>query len=259
MGCYPIFGCNDWSQLRADLDDISQGLISLALVTDPFGNYDVSFLQEIFKDVVIPFKKHFVVDLSYPLNQVISRHHRYYAHKSLKRIKVEVCEDPNRFIQDWLTLYAALIKRHNIKGISKFSYSAFAKQFNVPGITMLRVVYENVTIGAQLWYIQNDIGYSHLTAFSDVAYKLRASYGLYLTATKYFSEKLRWLNLGGGAGLTTDGSDGLSIFKRGWASCQKTVYFCGRIFNQQKYAEIVKLMNVNDQNYFPAYRTGEFT
>jgi hypothetical protein len=42
MGCYPLFACQDWSQLHADLESIGSELVSLALVTDPFGKYDVT-------------------------------------------------------------------------------------------------------------------------------------------------------------------------------------------------------------------------
>jgi hypothetical protein len=64
MGCYPLFVCSDWSRLGADLENIGEDLICVALVTDPLGEYDVSYLRECFPDVTIPFKEHFIVDLS---------------------------------------------------------------------------------------------------------------------------------------------------------------------------------------------------
>ena len=39
MGCYPLFVCQDWRALAADLDDLD-GPVSLSLVSDPFGDYD---------------------------------------------------------------------------------------------------------------------------------------------------------------------------------------------------------------------------
>lgn len=258
MGCYPLFTCENWSQLAGDLDDIGQELISLALVTDPFGKFDTKCLKKTFEDVFFPFKEHFVVDLNCHINEIATRHHRYYARQSLKKVSVEVCHDPTHFIDDWIALYATLIKRYHIKGLCAFSRSAFVTQFNVPGMVMLRVVYGNVTVGAQLWFVQNDVAYSHLTAFSEVAYKLRASYGLYWTAIEYFAGKLRWLDLGGGAGLKNNGSDGLNVFKRGWSTGTRKVYFCGRIFNKNKYDELVRRKNAIAYDYFPAYRHGEF-
>ena len=67
MGCYPIFTCQDWSQLANDLQDLGCDLVSLALVTDPFGEYDEPYLRRIF-DVVFAFKEHYVADLQRPIN-----------------------------------------------------------------------------------------------------------------------------------------------------------------------------------------------
>ncbi len=55
MGCYPLFTCFDWSQLHSDLEDLPSDLICLSVVTDPFGVYDVPYLQRCFKHVVFGF------------------------------------------------------------------------------------------------------------------------------------------------------------------------------------------------------------
>ena len=54
MGCYPLFGCADWSALAADLDDLKHELVSVALVADPFGKHELAALERAF-DVVRPF------------------------------------------------------------------------------------------------------------------------------------------------------------------------------------------------------------
>lgn len=258
MGCYPLFACQDWSRLHADLEDLRSDLVSLSLVTDPLGEYDPAYLHQCFKDVVIPFKEHFVVDLRHPMNEIVSEHHRYYARKALKSVYVEKCQEPTQFIEEWIALYEVLIERHNLKGIKAFSRAAFLKQLDSPGIVMLRVIHQDLTVGAQLWYIQGEVGYSHLTAFDEVGYKLRASYALYWSAIEKLSDKVNWLNLGGGAGIANDDTDGLSVFKRGWSTGTRTAYFCGQIFDQAKYTEIVKSKGIATTDYFPAYRKGEF-
>ena len=68
MGCYPIFTCQDWSKLAPDLQDLGDALVSLALVTDPFGEYDEPYLRRNF-DIVFPFKEHYVVDLQRPITE----------------------------------------------------------------------------------------------------------------------------------------------------------------------------------------------
>jgi hypothetical protein len=257
MGCYPLFVCQDWAQLLVDLEDIESELVSLALVADPFGGYDLSCLRQGF-DKVIPFKDHFIVDPCYPINDLVSKHHRYYARRALRNVFVERHPDPAQFIDEWVALYATLIEKRNITGIRAFSRAAFAKQLRVPGIVVFRATYQDSTIGAHLWYVQGEVAYSHLEAVSPIGYKLMASYALYWYALSWFSKGVRWLDIGAGAGTKGTGTDGLSQFKRGWSTGTRTAYLCGRIFDREKYAQIVDAKDIYATDYFPAYRQGEF-
>lgn len=259
MGCYPLFFCHDWSKLYDDLDDIGTDLISLSVVPDPFGDFDKNYLKKCFKAVVIPFKEHFIIDLSRSMNSFVSDHHLRYARKALQSIYVEKCKRPIQFLNECVELYTNLIKRHNIKGILAFSRLAFAKQLTVPGIVVFRAVHEGKTVGMLLWYTQGEVGYYHLGASSEIGYKLRASFALFRFSLEYFANfGLKWLNLGAGAGVKSNGMDGLSQFKRGWSTETSTVYFCGRIFDRKKYAKIVTDKGIASNDYFPAYRRGEF-
>lgn len=258
MGCYPLFACQDWSQLFADMEDLGSELVSLALVADPFGEYDKTYLQQCFDELAL-FKKHFIVDLDRPINDIVSARHRSYARAALRNILVEEYDEPARFTEEWATLYATLIERHNITGMRAFSRESFAKQLRVPGTIMFRAVHQGVTIGAHLWYVQGQVGYSHLEAVSLTGYKLRAAYALYWFAIQWFFRKVQWLDLGAGAGITNEGTDGLSQFKRGWSTGTRPAYFCGRIFDPERYTEIVKAKGIPATAYFPAYRKGEFS
>jgi hypothetical protein len=259
MGCYPLFACQEWSQLYADLKDIGDELITLSLVTDPFGDYDTDYLHQCFRDVVLPFKEHFIIDLRRPMSTFVCQHHRRYARRASQELRVERCEDPTQFMNEWVELYANLIKRQNIEGIPVFSGLAFREQLSVPGIVVFRAVYEEQTVGMLLWYVQGEVGYYHLGASSARGYELRASFALFWSAIQYFAAcGLRWLNLGAGAGVENNSMDGLSRFKRGWSTGSRTAYFCGRIFDRSRYSEIVKAKGISDTDYFPAYRKGEF-
>lgn len=259
MGCYPIFVCQDWSLLNADLEQIGNGLVCLSLVTDPFGEYDVTYLLQCFRDVVIPFKEHFVVDLTRPLDTFVDSHHRRNARKALRALEVERCPSPTDFLCDWTTLYRTLIERHNITGIAAFSRDAFAKQLSVPGMVAFRAVHNDTAAGMLLWYAQGNRAYYHLGAYSPRGYELRASFALFAYSINYFAQHgFAWLNLGAGAGAGISGASGLGRFKQGWSTGVRTAYFCGRIFDQDKYQEIVKARNVASTKYFPAYRVGEF-
>jgi len=259
MGCYPIFSCADWQGLQGDLEELNSELISVALVTDPFGKYDRDYLNRCFKDVVFPFKEHFVTDLTCRIEDFVSVHHLRNLRKGSSKIRVEKSQNASQFLDDWTSLYENLVEKHQIKGISAFSRESFAKQLKVPGIVALRAVHEGATVGMLLWYVQTDVAYYHLGAYNQRGYELRASFPLFRFAVEYFAAQgLRWLDLGAGTGIGNEGEDGLARFKRGWSTGVRTAYFCGRIYQRKKYDQIVESRNLTATSYFPAYRVGEF-
>ena len=110
-----------------------------------------------------------------------------------------------------------------------------------------------------LWYVQNGVAYYHLGACTDEGYHLRATFALFRKALDHFAAcGLTHANLGAGAGICTSPDDGLSRFKRGWSTTVRTAYLCGRIFDCEKYDQLTRMRGVGSNNYFPAYRWGEF-
>jgi hypothetical protein len=256
IGCYPIFTCRNWERLGEDMVALDESLVAVSLVTDPFGDFDPEMLRRAFPDRFIPFKEHFVADLSASRNTTISSHNRRNARRALRHFDVGVCTRPHDFLDDWIRLYQALIARHDIAGPQCFSRNIFACQFEVPGFTLLRAVYDGVTVGMAIWYEQGDVAYFHLSAFNATGYKWGgASYALLWTAWEWFAPRVRWLALGAAAGTTAQ-DDGLSRFKRGWATAKRTAYFCGRILDRKRYEALA--CPRGKAGYFPAYRTGEF-
>lgn len=258
MGTYPLFCCRDWGRLPGDLEEIAGGLVSLALVADPFGNHDQALLRSCFPDRMNAFKNHLVVDYSQPLR--VSKHHRYYARRAMKTVKVEVCEPPGDLEEDWCRLYEVLIRRHAISGIRAFSRKAFAEQLRLPGLTAIRGVLDGETVGAHLWFEGAEgVAFSHLAAFSDKGYEHMASYALYSFALDHFRAKgSRFLDIGADAGSAAAEEQGLGAFKRGWCNGSRTVYFCGRVFDRARYDELTAGAGQGGSGYFPAYRAGEF-
>jgi len=173
-------------------------------------------------------------------------------------VQVQVCEDQTRFIENWARLYDQLIKRHHIEGIRAFSKTAFVKQINLPGTILLQAEYQGDVVGAQVYFMQEDVVHCHLGASSPVGYELGVTYALDRFSIEYFSGKARWLDLGGGAGIASNGDDGLGAYKQGWSTGTRPVFFCGRIFSQERYSAIMDSNHLVATNYFPAYRKGEF-
>ena len=258
MGCYPLFACRKWRNLPQDLAEIGKDLVTLALVTDPFADVCAEFLQQQF-DIAKPFKNHYVADLSRPLEELINRHHRYYARRSLRHMEVEVCLEPVKYLAEWTHLYGNLIERHHIRGIRAFSEESFRRQLTTPGMILFVGKRCGEILGAHLVAVQNTVAYSHLAAFSPVGYEQNAAYGIYWNTWEYLAERgICRFDLGAAAGLDTAVDDGLDRFKRGWSAATRMVYFCGKVFDRERYAAIRQSCRSRETDYFPAYRAGKF-
>jgi hypothetical protein len=257
MGLYPLFLCTNWSKLPVDLEH-EAGIVSLAVVADPFGDHTPDLLRAAFPDVMLPFKEHFVVDLA--AGGAGSRRHRYYARKALKDAHVEAVDEPIQLLDAWTRLYDVLIARHKIRGIARFSRDAFEKQLRVPGIVAFRATYGEEIVGITLWYRRDEFVYWHLGAFSETGYRLCVSYALVWSAIQYFRDmRARWIDLGGGAGAQATEDDTLGAYKKGWATETRTAYFCGRILDRERYSQLARAdSRTGSSDYFPAYRAGEF-
>ncbi len=255
---YPLFVCDSWENLHKDLVALNgSGLVSLVAVTDPFGDYTEEMLHQCFPDLMRPFKQHYIIDYQKPFLDKVTKHHRYYERKALGLLQVEHCPNPTLLLNEWFELYNILIQKHKISGVQAFSRAAFERQLSLPNMTVFRAVKEGKTVGIHLWIQDQDVAYSHLTAFNDDGYRSNASYALYGFAVQYFSGRVRWLDLGSGAGLADDASDGLSWFKRGWSNAEKKVYLCGVIFDHGVYASLTEKFSQLKTNFFPVYRSGD--
>lgn len=258
MGAYPLFACKDWTKLPLDMELLKDELVSVSLVTDPFGNHTTDILTTCFPDKMIPFKEHFIVDLSGEPDS-ISSHHRRNAQKALSSLDIEICTIHESCLDEWVRLYDNLIVRHGIKGISAFSRASFEKQLQLPGLTAIKAHLDGDTLGIILWFLQHDVAYYHLGAYDMRGYEMKASFALFSTALEYFRKQgSRYLSLGAGAGLDAKAEDGLTRFKRGWSSGTRTAYLCGKIFDKSAYERITASMGLGKGGYFPAYRIGEF-
>lgn len=258
MGPYPIFSCPRWQGLPEDLAALEDRIVSLALIADPLAAPDRATLSRWFPDLCEPFKEHFVVDLTQPRQQFVHTHHRRNARKALQHCEISVLTDPLAAHAEWVELYDALIRRHGITGIRAFSPESFLWQLQVPGMVVMRASVDGQVAGMVLWVRAGDVAYYHLAAYSEAGYQQRVSFALFWTALEHFSGEVRWLGLGAGAGISTEADDGLTRFKRGWATGTRTAYLCGRIMDPGRYKALAKTTGTSQSRYFPSYRSGEF-
>jgi hypothetical protein len=258
MGCYPLFACADWSRLALDLEDLAGKLVSVVLVTDPFGAFEARDLEDAFPGRVTPFKDHFLVDLERPLSFLGTAHHRRNTRKALSALAVEHDCPAAELSEDWPRLYDHLIARHGIRGIAAFSRASLARQLQVPGLVAFRALRGADPVGIMLWYRRGDVAYYHLAAYSAEGYRRRASFALVWRAIEVFAARgVRWLSLGAGAGVEANLEDGLTRFKRGWATSTRTAYLCGRVCDPERYAELTAATRTERAAWFPAYRAAQ--
>jgi hypothetical protein len=258
MGCYPLFACRRWEYLGRDLNALgeSNDLVSVSAVIDPFASIDIQDLQAAFPDIVMPFKNHYIVNLKVdPLEQV-SAHHRRNARKALSQLDVSMTCNPVEYLSTWVSLYAELIDRHIIRDHRAFSPRAFRMQLAMPSMVATIARYRSEIVAMALWITDGDVVDYHLGASSAVGYGCNATYALFWTAINYFAENgYAWVNLGGGAGLRDSDTDGLSRFKRGWATDSRIAYFCGRVYQPSVYQVLCARSGAPASGYFPGYRS----
>ncbi|HKX28997.1 MAG TPA: GNAT family N-acetyltransferase [Blastocatellia bacterium] len=258
MGAYPFFNCRYPERLDRDLKELTEELVSVTVVTDPFADFSPGELQRTFPDLVRPFKDHFIMDLGRRWEETVCAHHRRNARRALAAVEIER-RPPESARDEWITLYNHLIERHRITGFAAFPPESLTGQLRVPGLVLLRAVHRDQTVGMTLWYVNEDRAYYHLAAYSPLGYRLKASFALFWRAAEILAgEGVRWINLGAGAGLESDGTDGLSRFKRGWATVNRPVYLCGRILDHRVYTALVKDRALDALDYFPAYRSPNY-
>ena len=257
MGPYPLFACDDWGALREDLAALRNELVAITLVADPFGAHDPDELRRSF-DRVTAFKEHFVVDLTTPAAARTHAHHRRNAVRAAREVTVDRCAEPPLVLDECCSLYANLVRRHSIRGIAAFSRTAFAKQLGVPGVAVFRATRESETVGMTIWFVDYDLAYYHLGAYSDTGYRVGASFALFSHALEHFAATgVRWVDLGARAGIRASTEDGLTRFKQGWATATRTAYLCASVLDHSLYAELAATVP-GQTDYFPAYRAGEF-
>jgi len=258
MGPYPLFFCENWENLTDDFSTLKNDLVSISVVVEPLSAPALPQLKLAF-DFVDDYKTHYLLDLSKPLLSAISKNTRKNARRALRNLSVESDIAPNIDIDEWVQLYKCLIEHHHINDLRKFSRQAFEKQIAIPKTHFFKVLYQDSIVNGLLFYLQNGVAYSHLSASTPKGYKLSASYAAKWTAINSLSEKVKFINFGGGQSSNKTELSGLDLFKEGWSNQTGQSYFCGSVLNVDKYAKITAMKGKLNSTWFPAYREGEFS
>ena len=256
---YPFLLSANWAGLAADIAALPSSLVSLAAVTDPFAGSDEESLGRAFNHIVRPYKPHYIIDLTRPLESFADRHHLGCARSALKKLAIECCAAPLDHFEDWMALYANLIARHGLRGAGVMDPESLQRQFQVPGFRLFRAGHQGRTVGMIAVMETDDRAYFHLGAYSEEGYRLNASYALVRGIIDHYRHAgFSAMSIGGGAGAFGTDDTGLARFKRGFASGSLMTYLCGHIIDARRYAALAAAMPQRAADYFPAYRAGEF-
>ena len=198
------------------------------------------------------------MDTQVPIVEAVSKISQIDARRALKDVSVDLVTAPGINLDEWVKLYANLIKRHAIKGIRAFSRDSFAKQIAVPNTHFFRAWYNGRLVAGNLYIIQKDVAYGHLLALTDDGYRLGASHAIMWIAYQHLSKLVRWINLGGSTGSNKGELTGLDKFKMGWTNEIRKSYFCARILDKDKYDVLTSKQTTIIPGWFPAYRMDDF-
>lgn len=211
-------------------------------------------------DLKRPFKTHYLAELDRPPERIASRHHAYYARRAARELTVAEVADPLASLEDWVHLYGCLVSRHGLRDLRAFRRECFDTLLKMPEVRLFVARHEGRTVGAQVILLQDEMAHAHLSAFDDTGYRLGASYLLDWHTIEALTGQARHINWGGGRGNQTPERDGLTRYKQGWATCERTSWLLGRVLDPPAYARLSQAHGVApDEPWFPAYRRGEFS
>jgi len=213
---------------------------AVALVTDSFGAYEEALLRASFHRV-LAFKQHFVADLTQPLETSTSANHRRNARAALRRLTVDVPANREACLDDWCALYERLAAERRIVGIRRFSAPFVRGPVSPAGPRRAagargRRHGRHAPLAARRSSRAQPPFRSKCPRVRAVR-RLRAA----LARPRALCRQVRWLHLGAGPGVTAQADDGVSSFKRGWATGTRPAYFCGRICAPERYRELVRV------------------
>lgn len=260
VGPYPLLPVEDPAALVADLDALARGddpPVTFVAVTEPLLTRDTALLRTLFGERARPFKRHFLVDPRLDEEQRVSKHHAKELRRARRFARFERV-DAERGAEDWVRLYAGLVEKLGLGGASAFPAASLAAQLELDGALGVRAIEEDGRVTAFALVLRDGpFAWYHLAAQDEVGRKHQAGYGALAEALRLLADEgVELVDLGAAAGLEEDASDGLAMFKAGFAGtatgdARAEAWLIGRVLDADAYAE---LSAGHETAFFPAYR-----
>ncbi|AUL72143.1 hypothetical protein ATS72_000240 [Pseudoalteromonas sp. 13-15] len=147
----------------------------------------------------------------------------------IKNNKSDVC------IESFIALYDTTMKRLSADDFYLFKPDTIRKLINLQSCTLITAHYEGVIIAAATFFHEGNVMEYHLSASSEVGFKLNATKAIIANAMGSAYEKgCKYLHLGGG--LTGSETDSLFLFKSLFSKT-KSEYLIGKKIYKKKFYE----------------------
>lgn len=256
-GLYPYSMCRSFAQIGSEQDQAflrESGAVAISFVAGPFcSTHELDAMSS--WTVVRPFKTHLAIELDGDWRRQIAKKTRYYVRKGRDIHETLIANADRALAQSFYEMYQSTVRRHRITGVQRFSTDAILAQMQSPGTFVVRSVAGNKTSGLLICIRNHDHANYHLIAIDDVYYH-RSTNAVLLMAAAEYCEELgeRYLNIGGGAGMSSDATDGLYQFKRRWTPHQRRTYICGQILDYATYEHLCSKSKCSHGEFFPGYR-----
>jgi len=252
VGCYPFFCCANWEALGDDLAGLAQDDVSLVMVADPFVEGPEERLEPLF-DFARPYKTHYIADLSKPLASFVPSSRLREARNAARTLEVEVAPPGPTTVDEWLGLWRRSRHASQPSGQNDLSREAVERLFGVPGVTIVRALDGERTVGMHVEVQQGDIVHGHFATYDPEHYGSGVSTLLNVRELEHFATRARFYNHGGVPG-SDDRRTGLSRFKQAFSNTTRTAFLCGSILDASAYARLTADGPAREPAFFPAYR-----
>jgi transposase-like protein len=201
------------------------GIALFSMITDPMWCPEVSPLQAAF-DICRPFKKYYVVDREADIH--IRKRHRNRINQARRTAEVHDVSLTDH-LDRWLELYRGNVDRRRIH--QPFTRAYFERLTKLDGLRTVAVVSGGEVVTLSLWIPHQDTMYFHDGASSDAGMAISAAHAAFAHIIDTAAD-CRYVLLGGSAGFRDESSDGLAVFKRGFANASMISYLCSTSLSQ---------------------------
>ncbi len=175
---------------------------------------------------------------------------------TIKRATEKVIFQESKNIEKFIDIYTITMKKNYADDFYLFDKVFFEKLFTLKDVKLYEILFEDQVIAMGFFMFGQDLVHYHLSANTDLSYKLNSNYAL-LNNLFLLAQRLdkKYFVLGGGT--TSDIDDPLLKFKKKFSKELKAFYISGNVFNQKvydKYNAIWLEQSSHDIKYFLKYR-----